>query len=62
VACELGLFEWMARNLLRAWVEDRWLEMADLSRRVRSYSLTAKYRQYISSLSATNWEEEKNMG
>lgn len=60
VAAELGLSERMARNLLRAWVEDGWLEMANQSRRARSYSLSAKYRQYIGSLSATPWEEEKN--
>jgi Fic family protein len=53
VATELGLSERMARNLLKSWVEDGWLEIADPSRRARSYSLTAKYRQYIGSLSAT---------
>ena len=52
VAAELGLSERMARNLLKDWVEDGWLEVADPSRRARSYSLSAKYRQYIGSLSA----------
>jgi DNA-binding GntR family transcriptional regulator len=49
VAGELGLSERMARNLLRAWVEDGWLEMAHPSRRARAYSLSAKYRQYVGS-------------
>jgi hypothetical protein len=31
-------------------------------RDARSYSLSAKYRQYIGSLSATPWDEEKNEG
>ena len=52
VAAELGLSERMARNLLKDWVEDGWLEVADPSRRARSYRLSAKYRQYIGSLSA----------
>jgi Fic family protein len=52
VAEELGLSERMARNLLKDWVEDRWLEVTNPSRRARAYSLSAKYRQYIGSLSA----------
>ena len=52
VAAELGLSERMARNLLKDWVKDGWLEVANPSRRARSYSLSAKYRQYIGSLSA----------
>ncbi len=39
VAAELGLSERMARNLLTDWVRDGWLEVADPSRRARSYSL-----------------------
>ncbi len=54
VAEELGLSERMARNLLKAWVEDGWLEVTNPSRRARAYSLSAKYRQYIGSLSAMN--------
>jgi hypothetical protein len=42
-----------ARNLLKDWVDDGWLEIADPSRRWRAYSLSAVYRQYIGSLSAT---------
>jgi len=49
---ELGLSERMARNLLKDWVEDRWLEVSNPSRRARSYGLKALYRQYIGSLSA----------
>lgn len=52
VARTLGLSQRMARNLLRDWVEDGWLEMADTSRRGRAYSLSAIYRQHISDLSA----------
>ena len=53
VAAELGLSERMVRNLLKYWVGDGWLEVADPSRRGRAYSLSAFYRQYIGSLSAT---------
>jgi len=52
VAKELGLSERMARNLLVNWVEDGWLEMTNPSRRARAYGLSAKYRQYVGSLSA----------
>jgi Fic family protein len=52
VAEELGLSERMARNLLKDWVEDGWLEVSNPSRRARSYGLKALYRQYIGSLSA----------
>jgi Fic family protein len=52
VAKELGLSERMARNLFKNWVEDGWLEVTNPSRRARAYSLSAKYRQYIGSLSA----------
>lgn len=59
VARTLGLSERMARNLLKQWVEDGWLEIADSSRRARNYILSAIYRQYIGSLSAINNEESK---
>ena len=59
VARTLGLSERMARNLLKQWVEDGWLEIADSSRRARNYILSAIYRQYIGSLSAINNEENK---
>jgi Fic family protein len=59
VAKELGLSERMARNLLTGWVEDGWLEVTNPSRRARAYSLSAKYRQYIGSLSAMP-QGEKN--
>jgi hypothetical protein len=36
----------MARELLRQWVEDGWLLIADPSRRGRAYELSAGYRQY----------------
>jgi len=60
VASELGLSERMARNLLKDWGEDEWLEITNPSRRARSYSLSAKYRQYIGSLSAIVQGGEKN--
>jgi len=60
VAAELGLSERMARNLLGAWVKDGWLVVTNPSRRARSYSLSAKYRQYIGSLSAIVRGGEKN--
>jgi hypothetical protein len=52
VACALGLSERMARVLLREWVADGRLAVADPSRRKRAYELTAIYRQYIGKLSA----------
>ena len=61
MAKELGLSERMARNLLTGWVEDGWLEVTNPSRRARAYSLSAKYRQYIGSLSAMPLEGENNV-
>ena len=52
VAHALGLSDRMARVLLRQWVADGWLAVADPSRRKRAYELTAIYRQYMASLSA----------
>jgi hypothetical protein len=52
----------MARNLLGIWVKEGWREIANPSRRARAYSLSAEYRQYIGSLSATPREEDKNAG
>lgn len=60
VAAELGLSERMARNLLGSWVKDGWLVVTNPSRRARSYSLSAKYRQYLGSLSAIVRGGEKN--
>ena len=60
VAPELGLSERMARNLLKGWVDDGWLEVADSSRRGRAYSLSAVYRQYIGSLSASTQKSKNN--
>ena len=53
VASLLGLGERMARVLLRGWVEDGWLEVADPSRRGRVYRLSAIQRQFIGNPSAT---------
>jgi len=52
VAGALGLSDRMARVLLGRWVEDGWVEVADPSRRARTYLLSASYRQFIGSLSA----------
>lgn len=59
VAGVLGLSQRMARNLLGTWVKEGWLEVANPSRRARSYSLSAKYRQYIGSLSVIIQDGEK---
>jgi hypothetical protein len=53
VAGALGLSARMARNLLTEWVNAGWLEVANPSKRARAYSLSAVYRQYIGSLTAT---------
>lgn len=52
VARTLGLSQRMARNLLKDWVEEGWLEIADSSRRGRAYTLSAGYRQFIGDLTA----------
>ncbi|CAG0937394.1 hypothetical protein TFLX_06323 [Thermoflexales bacterium] len=52
VAEALGLSPRMARVLLRGWVDDGWLEIADASNRNRAYGLSAMYRQYIGKASA----------
>jgi len=52
VATALGLSDRMARVLLRGWIADGWLVIADPSNRKRSYSLSAKYRQFVGRLSA----------
>lgn len=52
VARALGLSQRMARELLKQWVEDGWLLIADPSRRARAYALSAVYRQSIGRLSA----------
>jgi hypothetical protein len=51
----------MARNLLKYWVEDGWLQVTNPSRRARAYSLSAKYRQYVGILSAMPQEGENNV-
>jgi Fic family protein len=47
VAATLGLSQRMARNLLRDWVEQGWLIVAQPSNRKRAYTLSAMYRQFI---------------
>ena len=58
VAEALGLSRRMARALIRGWVEDGWLVVADPSKRGRSYELSAIYRQYVGGLSAMPPGEE----
>ena len=50
VAGALGLSERMARVLVKEWVKDGWLEVANPSNRARSYSLSASYRQFVGSV------------
>ena len=52
VANTLGLSQRMARVLLKDWVEEGWLEVADPSRRARAYTLNEHYRQFIGNLTA----------
>lgn len=52
IAATLGLSERMARELLRDWVQEGFLEVADASRRSRAYTLSAIYRQFIGNPSA----------
>jgi len=54
VAMTLGLSERMARELVRDWVEEGFLEIVDASRRARAYTLSAVYRQFIGNLSAVH--------
>ena len=52
VASVLGLADRTTRELLQKWTREGWLEIADPSRRARSYRLSAVYRQIIGGLSA----------
>jgi Fic family protein len=52
VAAALGLSDRMVRLLLKDWVQEGWLEVADPSRRARAYRLSATYRQFIGNSSA----------
>ena len=52
VATVLGLSERMARELVRDWVQEGFLEISDASRRGRAYTLSAVYRQFIGNLLA----------
>jgi len=37
---------------MQKWVKDGWLVMTDLSKRARSYGLSAQYRQFVGNLTA----------
>jgi Fic family protein len=58
VASVLGLSDRMARVLLREWVEEGLLEVAEPSRRTRAYTLSAIYRQFIGNPSATDRRQD----
>ncbi len=47
VAKTLGVSTRQARNLLAQWVEDGWLEIADPSKRGRSYVLVEEYQSLL---------------
>jgi len=59
VAQALGLSGRMVRNLLQEWVADGWLLVSNPSKRGRRYSLSAVYRQYVGTLSATPKPERR---
>lgn len=50
IASTLGLSTRMVRILLKKWVEDGWLIVADQSNRGRAYILSVIYRQFIGNL------------
>jgi transposase len=52
VAKTLGVAERTARDLMKEWVTDGWLQIADPSKKARRYILTAEYRQFIGRMSA----------
>lgn len=52
VALVLGLSDRHARDLIRGWVTDGWLVVADPAKRSRAYVLSAEYRRSIGGLSA----------
>ncbi len=52
VASVLGLSTRMVRILLKEWVNDGWLIIADKSNRGRIYILSEIYRQFVGNLSA----------
>lgn len=53
VASALGLSDRMTRELLRSWTQEGFLQVVDASRRGRTYTLSAVYRQFIGGSSAT---------
>lgn len=51
VAQALGLSDRMARVLLKDWVDASWLVIVNVSKRARSYSLSAEYGQLLGTTS-----------
>ncbi|MCK9442833.1 MAG: hypothetical protein M0Q13_15600 [Methanothrix sp.] len=58
VAAELALSERMARNLLKGWMDDGWLEVADPP---GGGGLT-RYRQFIGNTSAAHRQQLREEG
>jgi Fic family protein len=47
IARKLGLSDRMVRLILKQWVKEGWLKMADASKRGRAYELSAALRKYL---------------
>lgn len=54
VAKLLGLSDRQVRDLIRGWVLDGWLVVADPAKRSRSYVLSAEYRRSVGGLTAVS--------
>jgi len=52
VSLTLGLSPRAVRNLLASWVNEGWLDIANPSRKLRRYRLSAVYRQFIGKITA----------
>lgn len=54
VAKLLGLSDRQVRDLIRGWVRDGWLVVADPAKRSRAYVLSAEYRRSVGGLTAVS--------
>jgi len=52
IARALGLSPRTTRDLVAAWVDEGWLEIADPARKTRRYRLSAEYRRFIGEITA----------
>lgn len=57
VAKLLGLSDRQVRDLIRGWVVDGWLVVADPAKRSRAYVLSAEYRRSVGGLTAVSEED-----